>query len=894
MDDVVAGTSWADSPEIEARIDELLAQMSLEEKAEFVTGGWNFNYGFFSAGLDRLGIPNMQMADGPAGVRINRGDVHDGRATALPAPIALAATWDPEQAHEYGTVIGVECRATDHNVSLGPAVDIARVPVAGRTFESYGEDPVLTARIGVGVVQGVQAQGVQACAKHYALNNQEHERSSISSEVDERTTREIYLPSFEALIREGGVASMMASFNKVNGTFVCEHTELLHDILRDDLGFRGWIMSDFGANHSTAEAANAGLDNEQPGAGFWGGQLADAVRRGEVTEEALDTKIRNTLRPIIGLGQMENPVGISEFDEDAHHIAAQRIAEDSMVLLHNDGILPLREVRTVALIGPDVDADTARGGGSSMVKPTRVTSPLGGLTEALGSQVQVEIAYGTDPITPGAVLKGPDPIPSGFLTTPEGEPGLHAEYWTNTDFGGDPFTVRTDTQLDLNLGFFNFPGFNAHSGRYVPLPGELNGQISARWHTDLTPPVDGLYVLALSVLGEGRMWLDGELVLDSVSRPKDAAADASQPSPVGASVSESASEPGTEQATGYGYAYGAGQPETSGEPGAVSQYLHAVELSAGRSYRIVVEYKANDSSQGFELGAQVRLGWVAPPEVVAPSVVEAAALAARSDVAVVVVRTYESEGEDRPHLRLPNGQNELIREVLKANPRTVVVLMTGSPVAVNAWGGAPAALLQAWFPGQAQGGALGRVLTGAAEPGGRLPLTFPASLAQTPARDPLSYPGAKGRVTYTEGVLVGYRGFATEGLEPAYPFGHGLGYTRFEFEDLQIADSSEDEAVARVSCTIRNSGPREGSEVVQLYVGTLPTETITPSRQLAAFQKVRLAAGASQRVTLEIPRRAVSYYDVDRHGWTTPAGEVEMFLGASVSDVRLTGVIRVG
>ena len=264
--------SWA-TPEVEERVQGYLDQMTLDEKIAFVTGEVNWNYGFYARPLERLGIPALQMADGPAGVRINKGDVHEGRATALPAPLALAATWEPETAHDYGAVIGVECRATDHNVSLGPAVDIARVPVGGRTFESYGEDPVLTSRIGVAFVNGVQEQGVQACAKHYAINNQEDHRSSVNAVIDERTMLELYLPSFEALIQEAGVASMMASFNRINGEFACDNTALLRDVLRDRLGFRGWIMSDYGANHSTAVAANAGLDQEQPGEGFWGGQL---------------------------------------------------------------------------------------------------------------------------------------------------------------------------------------------------------------------------------------------------------------------------------------------------------------------------------------------------------------------------------------------------------------------------------------------------------------------------------------------------------------------------------------------------------------------------------------------------------------------------------------------
>lgn len=513
-----------DTPEVgwssataDQSIDELVSHMSLEEKVAFVTGDLNWNYGFFAEGVEGLGIPDIRMADGPAGVRINRGDVHDGRATQLPAPIALAATWDTSLAEEYGAVVGDECRHTDHNVSLGPAVDIARVPLAGRTFESFGEDPHLAGRTGVAYVKGVQAQGIQACGKHYAVNNQEFQRHGIDVIIDERTLRELYLPPFEALIREGGVASMMGSFNRVNGDFACEKPELLRTILREVFEFRGWIMSDYGANHSTAPSANAGLDQEQPNEGFWGGQLLAAVQAGEVSESTIDEKVRNILRPMIGLGQLENPSSIGEFDVEGHHALAQQVAEAGMVLLRNDGLLPLGGVRSVALIGPDVDSANVQGGGSSQVRATRDTTPLDGLRAALGDDVEITVVHGSDPVTTGALLPGPDAIPSSFFSTPEGKVGLRAEYWTNTDFLGDPFLTRTEGQIELMLGIHNFPGFNASSARWERLPGELNGRISARFTGTLTAPVTGDYVLSMTALGHYVLTLDGQRILSNDS-----------------------------------------------------------------------------------------------------------------------------------------------------------------------------------------------------------------------------------------------------------------------------------------------------------------------------------------------------------------------------------------
>jgi beta-glucosidase len=312
------------------------------------------------------------MADGPAGVRINRGDVHEGRATALPAPIALAATWTPELAAAYGDVLGAEAFASGHNVQLGPAVDIARVPTGGRTFESFGEDPLLASEIGVGVIRGIQTHPVQACVKHFAANNQEDSRATIDVRVDERTLMELYLPPFEAAVRQGGVASVMAAFNQVNGSYACQSQDLLTSILRDRFGFRGWVMSDYGANHATAESANAGLDQEQPTAGHWGEQLLAAVRGGQVAEETLDEMVRRILRPQVGLGQMERRPAIAALDLDAHAELAQRVAEQSMVLLGNSsGLLPLRagELSSLAVIGPEAGSAAAAGGGSSRVRP---------------------------------------------------------------------------------------------------------------------------------------------------------------------------------------------------------------------------------------------------------------------------------------------------------------------------------------------------------------------------------------------------------------------------------------------------------------------------------------------------------------------------------------------
>ena len=880
--------AW-DTPETDERVEALLAQMTIDEKIAFVTGDVNYNYGFYARPLERLDIPALQMADGPAGVRINRGDVHDGAATQLPAPIALAATWDPDAATDYGTVIAVECRTTDHNVSLGPAVDIARVPTGGRTFESYGEDPLLAARTGVAFVKAVQAEGVQACGKHYAINNQEDHRASIDAVIDERTMMELYLPPFEALVQEGEVASLMASFNRVNGDFACDHRELLTDILRDRFGFRGWIMSDYSANHSTAKSANAGLDQEQPGEGFWGGKLWHAWNNGEVSEETLDEKVRNILRPLVGLGQLENRTTIEDFDADAHHDVAQAIAERSMVLLRNDGVLPLAGVRKVALIGSDVDDVTAKGGGSSQVRPTKVVSPLDGLREALGEDVEIVTAYGSNPITPGALLPGPDAVPESFFRTPSGEQGLHAEFFTSTDFSGDPIVSRAEGAIELLMGFHNFPGFNASSARYPLLPGELNNKLSVRYTGTLTVPVTGTYEFVVTSLGSYLFSLGGVVHRSAVKVGDDVV-----PSVEPIASSGAAAGVGQIATSGHAGVSAAGGGEGGGGDAVAEVDTMILELEAGKAYDLVFEYVTDHPAHTTDwlLGAKIRLGWNPPEGVFSPAVEAATELARESDVAIVVVRSYEAEGDDRPHMRLPSGQNDLIRSVLATGTPTVVVLMTGSPVETGDWGGQPNALLQAWFPGQAQGGALANVLTGASEPGGRLPFTIPASLDDTPVASARTYPGVEGRVYYDEGVLVGYRGHDANGIEPAYAFGHGLGYTTFEYSDLQVT-AGDGDAAGIASVTITNTGDRAGSEVVQVYAGKVDAPVTTAPKQLAGFARVDLEPGASARVEVPIARRAVSYYDVDSHDWVTPAGDVEVLVGASSRDIRLTGVVTV-
>ncbi|MFC5847221.1 glycoside hydrolase family 3 protein [Deinococcus petrolearius] len=855
--------SWPDSPDVDARVEALLTGLTLDDKIRLVSGQCvRENPEPTSGGPG--GLSPFHLADGPAGLRRAADAPGEGKATALPAPIALAATWSPELAARYGDVLGAEAAAAGHNVLLGPAVDIARAPLGGRTFESFGEEPLLHSRLVVPEVQAIQRRGVQASLKHYVLNNQEHARNSIDVLADERALHEVYLPPFEAAVRLGRVASVMASYNRADGTFLCENGRLLTEVLRGRLGFRGWVISDFGANHSTAPSANAGLDWELAFAPRWRGALLGAVAAGAVGEARLDEMVRRILRPTVGLQACAPQGNPGTPPAQAHDEVALEVARQAAVLLKNEqATLPLRAeaLRRVALIGVDADNAFTSGGGSAFVRPRRPVGVLQGLRGRLGPRAEVTYLPGTDPIGPGALLPGPAALPSSVVTPEDGAPGergFRARYWANPDFAGEPVLTRVDPVVELNRGFFDFPDFQGSTPKVAAPPASLGMRPSVRWTGVQTAPASGEYTFALTCVGTGRVFLDGELLLDvAAARPA---------------------------------------PTTSGPEwdGTGAQVFEARRhLTAGQRVALRVEYAADAPEQSFLYGAQVRLGWVPPAGTVTPAVQEAAALAARADVAVVVARTFESEAMDRPHLRLPNDQDTLIRAVAAANPRTVVVLMSGGPVDVTAWEADVKAVLEAWYPGQAQGRAVAELLLGDVNPSGRLPLTFPRNDAGTPLATARQYPGVDGAVHYAEGVDVGYRGYELLGLEPRFPFGFGLSYTAFSYADLSVTPGeSGGTTPVTVAFDLTNAGARAGTEVAQVYLRR-PDET----KKLAGWARLTLAPGERRRVEVTLdPRsleRPLSRWNPGRGDWEVSTGAWEVLVGRSAGDLPLRGELRV-
>lgn len=703
------------SQPVDARVDDLLKRLTPEEKDSLLHGSGTFA----TAAIPRLGVPERWMSDGPNGVReeiqrdtFNSAGHSDDFSTAFPSGIGLAATWSPEVAYAQGQAIGEEARARGKDIMLGPAVNIQRVPLNGRTFEYYGEDPWLAGRIAVGFIQGEQSRDIASSVKHFAANNQEIRRNNINVNVDERTLREIYLPAFEAAVKEGNCLTVMAAYNKINGVYCAEDDFLLNQILKQEWGFKGLVMTDWGASHTTDGSGRNGLDLEMgTGVGrtpynryYLAQPFLDGVLNNTYPMALLDDKARRNLYVMIASHVLDPNRQTGSINTVAHQTTARHSAEEGMVLLKNEqDALPLdaTKIKSIAVIGDNAVHLQASGGQSSGIKAFAEVSPLAGILARAGNRVNITFAQG----------------------------------YSSANAGGR--------------------------------------------------------------------------------------------------------------------------------------------------------------------GGRGRAGATATPAASATDLIAQAVQAAKqADVAIVICglnKNFDTEGSDRVDMKLPYGQDEMINQVVAANPHTIVVLVAGSPVEMGPWLQKVPAVLVTWYGGSEAGNALARILFGDVNPSGKLPCTFPKLLADTPAAafGVEAYPGTNDQEFYKEGLLVGYRWYDTKNIEPLFPFGHGLSYTTFQYSNLKLLPGDHIMGIwLTAQFDVTNTGTRAGEEVAQVYIHQDNPGLSRPEKELKGFKKISLAPGETSTVTIPLGFRAFAYFNPDKKGWLAEADDFQVLVGSSSRDIRLKDTFK--
>ncbi|MGW6012761.1 glycoside hydrolase family 3 protein [Streptomyces sp. NPDC055210] len=763
--------------------------------------------------LPGIGLRSLVMSDGPIGVRGVRWTADDP-SVALPSPTALAATWDPALARRAGRLLAQEARRKGVHVLLAPTVNLHRSPLGGRHFEAYSEDPYLTGRIGTGYVTGVQEGGVGTTVKHFVANDAETDRFTVNNVVSPRALRELYLAPFEAIVENAHPWGIMTAYNSVNGSTMSEHRYLVDEILRGEWGFDGFNVSDWMAARSTVGAIEGGLDVAMPGpVTVYGAKLAAAVRAGETDEAKVDEAVRNVLRLAARVGILEGaePV-VTDLPETVDgESLAREIARRAFVLVRNEGALPLPAGHSVALIGAAARDARVLGGGSATVFPAHVVSPLDGLTAAL-PEGTLTYAVGADP---SQELAAAD---KGFE--------LRA---VCRDTGGDVLGTRSAPSGHIQWMGNDLPDGVTHD-RLDSV--ELTGTF--------TPRESGPHTFGIKGLGAFTLTIDGTEHFDGVQ-----STDLDDP-----------------------FVTFFGDPVERA----------TVDLTAGRAYDVSLRHTVDVPDDVPMRVISFTLAHQEPARDPDELIAEAVEAARAADTAIVVVATterVESEGFDRADLRLPGRQDELVHAVTAANPNTVVVVNSGSPVELP-WRDEVAAVLLGWFPGQEGGAALADVLTGAHEPGGRLPTTWgPMDSAPVTEVTPTD-----GELAYTEDVFIGYRAWEKENRTPTYPFGHGLGYTDWTYDEIDVTGTT-------VTVRVTNTGTRTGRETIQLYLAPADPTPDRPARWLAGFANVEAAPGESAHATVDLPPRAFEVWDETSDAWTPVKGTYEIEASHSLTDTRL-------
>ncbi len=817
---------FGQSSSSEKKIEELISKMTLEEKIDFIGGYKDFHI----RAVPPLGIPQINMADGPVGVR------NYGPSTAYPASINLVASWDTALAWRVGNSIGKESRARNNHIMLCPAMNIHRAPMNGRNFEYLGEDPYLAGKIASLYIKGMQQEGVMATAKHYMANYQEYDRHNVSSDMDERTLREIYLPAFQASVIDGHVAAIMTSYNLVNGIHASQNDYLINKILKDDWKFDGIVMSDWGSTYDGVAAANAGLDLEMPSGIFMcKDTLLPAIKTGLVSEKTIDDKIRRILRQYERFGYFENP-DISKgyiLDSNAVRQTALDAARGGIVLLKNsENILPLQtaSIKSIALIGPNGHPAETGGGGSAFLQPLHPLSLLEALQKVAPKAVKINFESG---------IYETELLPSEFFeqskcytkTNGEKTPGMKIEYYSNRWPEGKPDAEEHISAT--NQIFENIP-LGIEKKRFGAI---CSGLVQVN--------ESGQYRFVISTDGSFRLFVNDKEFASSWGSPKET--------------------------------------------------VHSVMvlLEAGNEYRIVVH------AMQWHPNGILRIGYESEKitkEKIAATYKQIHQLAERSDVVILSVgfnNETESEGSDRT-FNLPEQQENLIQEVLKANKNVIVVLNAGGNVDMNGWLPQTKALIHAWYPGQEGNLAVAEILFGITNPSGKLPVSFEKRWEDNATYKSYYDDDSTKHVKFSEGIFLGYRHFDKGNIEPLFPFGFGLSYTGFEYGNIQTSkDQYKISEPVSVSLTVKNTGKVDGAEVVELYVNEPISSLPRPPKELKAFSKVQLKHGESKEVKFILNENAFHFYNPEKKRWVVEPGDFNILIGNSSKDIRLQKKIQI-
>ena len=814
------------------KAEDILQQMTTNEKISLLSGKGAYN----TQNIDRLGLSQLELWDGPNGVRSNSNE----QATAFPVGISMGATWNVELINELGIALGKESRAFGVEVLLGPTMNIIRTPLNGRTFETFSEDPYFNGEMASAYINGLQSEHVGSSVKHYIANNQEIRRMDVSANISERALREIYLPAYEKVISKSQPYTFMAAYNKINGVHATEQKYIMNDILRKEFGFEGVLLSDWGGVKSTVPSLKASLDLEMPGPGkYYEKPLRKALKKGLVKEIEIDNAALRMIKLILktSMGKSYNKSDVMVENKRI----AKKVAEESIVLLKNENsILPLNanSIQTLAVIGPNANRSVIQGGGSARVTPAYSITPLQGIIEnAAMNNIEVQYEKGVEnhpsvPLMEKISLR---------TTKDSKEKGLKAEYYRSYNFSDTPYKTETDEELRI-FGILDQDIFGS-----VLWTGEFIAEKNGQYRFSSNPG-----------LGKARIYIDGKKISLNEKGP-----------PVFGGVLPSAK-------------------------------IGSIFLKAG-SYPIRIEYSAKPN---FLLSFILKIVMPAMSDMLnkfrfleigcrlpEPDISSAVTLARNTDAVIIVVGSadnYETEGEDRPSMKLTGKQDKLIESILNVNDNTVVVMNTGSPIEMP-WVSSCPAILQVWLPGQEGGNAISNILFGNVNPSGKLPVTFPIALEDNPSYK--YYPG-NDEVEYSEGVYVGYRYYDTKNVAPLFPFGHGLSYTEFEYSNFNCPIEVSSLKNVELKFIIKNVGKTQGQEVVQCYVRDVESRLERPIKELKAFYKLNLLPGESKTVNLSLDKTSFSFFDDQINKWIVEPGKFEIMIGSSSKDIRLKQIIN--